>query len=308
MALTGTIDAAAAARPRRRARSEEPAWRWLSLSPALLLMLAMGALPLLNLFVTSFNDVKWSAGQANWTFRGLSHYGELANDPLVSAGVVNTIVFALGAVVGQMILGFILALFVSRIPKGKVFFRAFFILPILIPGIVIGAIWKLMFNFDFGLINQIVGVVGVPQQDWLGDPNLALLSVIAVDIWHWTPFCFLLFLAGLESLPRDVFEAARIDGASVWQEFWRIVVPLMMPTIAVTFAFRLVLALKVFDEIYLLTGGGPGTATQVISYTLYQRFFVDDNVGYGAALAVAVIFVVSLLLIAGLSARRGGAQ
>jgi len=308
MALTGSIDTAAATMPRRRGRNEEPYWRWLSLSPALLLMLAMGVLPLVNLFVTSFNDVKWSAGSAIWTFRGLSHYGELAGDPLVSAGVVNTVLFALGAVAGQMVLGFILALFVSRIPKGKVFFRAFFILPILIPGIVIGAIWKLMFNFDFGLINQIVGAIGIPQQDWLGDPNLALLSVIAVDIWHWTPFCFLLFLAGIESLPRDVFEAARIDGASVWQEFWRVTVPLMAPTIAVTFAFRLVLALKVFDEIYLLTGGGRGTATQVISYTLYQRFFVDDNVGYGAALAVAVIFVVSLLLIAGLSARRGGGR
>lgn len=308
MALTGSIDTAAATMPRRRGRDEEPYWRWLSLGPALLLMLAMGVLPLVNLFVTSFNDVKWSAGSATWTFRGLGHYAELAGDPLVSAGAVNTALFALGAVVGQMILGFILALFVTRIPKGRVFFRAFFILPILIPGIVIGAIWKLMFNFDFGLINQIVGLIGIPQQDWLGDPNLALLSVIAVDIWHWTPFCFLLFLAGLESLPQDVFEAARIDGASAWQEFWRVTVPLMAPTIAVTFAFRLVLALKVFDEIYLLTGGGPGTATQVISYTLYQRFFVDDNVGYGAALAVAVIFVVSLLLVAGLSARRGGAR
>lgn len=296
--------AAAIAPPRRRRAADEQAWRWLSFAPALLLMLAMGALPLVNLFVTSFADVHWKAGSADWHFAGIGHYLALPADPLVTAGVVNTILFAIGAVAGQAVLGLLLALLVSRIPRGKVFFRAFFILPILIPGIVIGAIWKLMFNFDFGLFNQIVGLVGIPPQDWLGDPNMALLSVIAVDIWHWTPFCFLLFLAGVESLPRDVYEAARIDGASTWQEFRHITLPLLVPTIMVTAAFRLVLALKVFDEIYLLTGGGPGTSTQVISYTLYQRFFVDDNVGYGAALAIAVIFFVCLVLVVAFGARR----
>lgn len=290
----------------RRPRDDDPVWRWVAFGPALLLMLAMGTLPLINLVFTSFHDVAWSGGAAQWTFRGLDHYGELSSDPLVSAGVVNTIVFALGAVVGQLVLGFVLALLVSRIDRGQVLFRAVFILPILIPGIVIGAIWKLMLNFDFGLINQAIGLLGIGPHDWLGDAGTALLSVIVVDIWHWTPFCFLLFLAGIESLPGDVFEASRIDGASPWQEFWLITVPLMIPTIAVTFAFRLVLAFKVFDEVYLLTGGGPGTATEVISFTLYQRFFTEDRVGYGAAISVAVIFFICLLLVAGLSMRRLG--
>jgi multiple sugar transport system permease protein len=144
----------------------------------------------------------------------------------------------------------------------------------------------------------------LPPHDWLGASETALLSVIVVDIWHWTPFCFLLFLAGLESLPQDVYEAARIDGASAWQELLYVTLPMMVPTIMVTFAFRLVLAFKVFDEVYLLTRGGPGTATQVVSFTLYQRFFTEDRVGYGAAMAVVVIFLVSLLLIVALSARR----
>jgi multiple sugar transport system permease protein len=141
-------------------------------------------------------------------------------------------------------------------------------------------------------------------QDWLGSADTALLSVILVDIWHWTPFCFLLFLAGLESLPQDVFEAARMDGAGPWQELRYVTLPLMIPTLAVTFAFRLVLAFKVFDEVYLLTSGGPGTATEVVSFTLYQRFFTEDKAGYGSAMSVAVIFLVSLLLVVALSTRR----
>ena len=113
------------------------------------------------------------------------------------------------AVGGQVVLGLLLAVLFSRITRGRMFFRAIFILPILIPGIVIGAIWKLMLNFDFGLVNKMLGAVGIAPHDWLGGSDTALLSVIAVDIWHWTPFCFLLFLAGLESLPQDVFEAAK---------------------------------------------------------------------------------------------------
>jgi multiple sugar transport system permease protein len=285
--------------------NDDRIWRWAAFGPALALMAAMGALPLANLFLTSFYDVAWQQGRAQWTPVGLAHYGQLFSDTLVRAGLANPTVFAISAVLGQMVLGFILALLVSRIHRGRVFFRAVFILPILIPGIVIGAIWKLILNFDFGLANQIVGLVRLGPFDWLGDAATALLSVIVVDIWHWTPFCFLLFLAGIESLPRDVFEASKIDGASAWQELRLVTLPLMVPTILVTFAFRLVLAFKVFDEVYLLTSGGPGTSTEVISFTLYQRFFTEDRIGYGAAMSVAIIFLISLLLIAALSARRG---
>ena len=279
-------------------------WRWAAFGPALALMIAMAVLPLANLFLTSFYDVSWSGGRANWTPVGFAHYPQMLSDPLLKAGMINTTLFAIGAVGGQMVLGLLLAVLVSRIDRGRVFFRAVFILPILIPGIVIGAIWKLMLNFDFGLVNQLLGLVGIPPSDWLGDPHTALLTVMAVDIWHWTPFCFLLFLAGIESLPTDIFEAARIDGASAWQEFLLVTVPLMIPTILVTFAFRLVIAFKVFDEVYLLTSGGPGTSTEVLSFTLFQRFFTEDRVGYGSAMSVAVIFFISILLVVALTAGR----
>ncbi len=279
-------------------------WRWAAFGPALVLMVAMAVLPLANLFLTSFYDVAWANGRATWTPVGFAHYPQMLTDPLLKAGVINTTLFAVGAVGGQMVLGLLLAVLVSRIDRGRVFFRAVFILPILIPGIVIGAIWKLMLNYDFGLVNQVLGLVAIPPSDWLGDPHTALVTVMVVDIWHWTPFCFLLFLAGLESLPTDIFEASRIDGASAWQEFRLVTIPLMIPTILVTFAFRLVIAFKVFDEVYLLTSGGPGTATEVVSFTLFQRFFTEDRVGYGSAMSIAVIFLVSILLVIALSAGR----
>lgn len=279
-------------------------WRWATFGPALGLMLLLSVLPLANLAWMSIHTITWAGGQATWTPAGFSHYRALADDNLFRAGLSNTLLFALGAVAGQMVIGFALALLCSRVTRGRVIYRAVFILPILIPGIVVGAIWKLMLNYDFGLANQVLDLFGLEPRDWLGDAGTALLSIVAVDIWHWTPFCFLLFLAGLESLPQDVYEAAKIDGASAWQELAYVTLPMMWPTILVTFAFRLVLAFKVFDEVYLLTSGGPGTATEVVSFTIYQRFFTEDRTGYGAAMSVVVIFLVCLLLVLALSARR----
>jgi multiple sugar transport system permease protein len=194
--------------------------------------------------------------------------------------------------------------------RGRLFYRTAFLLPVLIPGIVIGAIWKLAYNPDFGVLNQLLGLAGLPGRDWLGEKTLAFASVVAVDVWHWTPFVFLLLLAALESLPQDVYEAARIDGANAWQELRHVTLPLMWPAIAVTAVFRLIVSFKVFDEVYLLTGGGPGTATEVVSFTIYRRFFTEDRVGYGAAISVVVLFLLTFVIILSLAAlrrRRNGA-
>ena len=304
VSASGPIAATAARADAPHGAPDDPVWRWATLSPALLMMLLLSVLPLANLFLTSFYTVTWSEGRAVWLPAGLANYAALARDDLLQAGVVNTLIFAVFAVGGQMLLGFILALLCVRVTSGRVLYRTIFILPILIPGIVVGAMWKLLLNFDFGLANQIIGLAGFDPVNWLGAKETALASVILVDIWHWTPFCFLLFLAGLESLPQDIYEAAKIDGATIWQELVYVTLPMMLPTIVVTFAFRLILAFKVFDEVYLLTGGGPGTATEVLSFTLYQRFFREDKTGYGAAMSMSIIFMVCILLIFALSARR----
>ncbi|MBC8792684.1 MAG: sugar ABC transporter permease [Tagaea sp. CACIAM 22H2] len=281
-------------------------WRRIALTPTIVVFLAMSILPTLNLMAMSVNEITWVDGKAVWSYVGFTHYARLAEDSLLIAGLKNTAIFAIVGVAIQVLLGFLLAWAVSRIARGRVLYRTIFILPILVPGILIGAVWKLMLNYDFGLVNGFIGVFGFHPVDWLGTRAWALPSVIMVDIWHWTPFCFLLLLAGFESLPQDVQEAARVDGAGTWAEMRYVLIPMMMPVIAVTFLFRLVTSLKVFDEIYLLTGGGPGSATEVISYTIYRTFFTQDRMGYGSAMSVAVLFFISLAMIGVLMAGKRG--
>jgi multiple sugar transport system permease protein len=278
-------------------------WRWALFSPALLLMLLLGVLPVLNLAAMSLHSITWKNASAAWQFVGLANYPPIAQDPLVTAGLRNTIIFSLCSVCIQLVIAFFLALWCSHVKRGRTLYRMVFILPLLVPGIVVGAIWKLFLNPDFGFMNELLGLVGIDPLDWLGDSRTALLSVVMVDVWHWTPFCFLLLLAGIEGLPQDIFESARVDGARPLQQLAWITLPLMLPVIAVTAVFRFIVAFKVFDEVYLLTGGGPGTSTEVISFTIYQRFFTEDRAGYGAALSVAVIFLVCLMLVLALGAR-----
>ncbi len=283
-------------------------WRAIALSPAVAIFLLMSVLPVLNLLAMGVNEISWSGGHSVWTYVGGAHYGRLAGDTLLRTGAFNTMLFAVGGVSAEVILGFLLAWIVSRMDRSRLVYRTIFILPILVPGILIGAIWKLMLNYDFGLVNGALELFGIVPLDWLGTPALALPSVIVVDIWHWTPFCFLLLLAGFESLPQDVQEAARVDGAGTWNELRFVLIPMMMPVIVVTFLFRFVTSLKVFDEIYLLTAGGPGSATEVISYTIYRTFFAQDRMGYGSAMSVAVLFGIAILIVGALSAarRQGG--
>jgi multiple sugar transport system permease protein len=271
--------------------------RWWTLAPALVLFALVALLPIGQLVAMSLAQIDWIGGKAQWRFVGLDQYARVLHDALFRAGIVNTIIFAIAGVLAQMVLGFTLALMTTRVVRGRVLYRSIFILPILVPGIVIGAIWQLMYNFDFGVLNQITGLVGLPAVDWLGNGATALAAVIAVDVWHWTPFVFLLMLAGLESLPQDVFEASHVDGASLADELRYITLPLMLPTIVVTLVFRIIVGVKVFDEIYLLTGGGPGTATEVVSFTIFRRFFTEGQTGYGSAMSVVVLFALALIFV-----------
>ncbi|MEQ9689844.1 MAG: sugar ABC transporter permease [Bauldia litoralis] len=276
-------------------------WIVVSLAPTIVLLVVLTIFPVLNMFGISFFDVKWSGGSPIFSFIGLDNYRRLfAGEVVYWAGVRNTIIFALSAVTSQMVLGFSMALAVRAAGSvGRTLLTGIFLMPIVIPPIVIGTMWRLILGREFGLANILLGLVGIPQVDWLGDPRIALASVIFVDIWHWTPFVFLLMLAGLESLDQEILEASRMDVTSFWQAVRHVIIPMMLPTILITLMLRLILSFKVFDEVYLLTSGGPGTSTEVVNFSIYRTFFAQDQVGYGSAMSVVTLLSITLLIIVG---------
>ncbi len=274
-------------------------WRIGSLLPAALMLIVLTIYPVFNLIGLSFSEVEWIDGKSKSDFIGLANFEQLfVHETVYWIGVRNTIVFAICAVTVQMILGFSMALAAQRASGiSRAVLTGIFLLPIVIPPIVIGAMWRLLMGREFGPINSLIKSLGFRPIDFLGNPDIALSSVIIVDIWHWTPFVFLLLLTGLESLDQEVVEAARCDVKSRWQELRHITIPLMLPTILITLALRLVLSFKVFDEVFLLTEGGPGTATEVINFSIYRTFFAEDRVGVGSAMSLLTLVAVAILIV-----------
>jgi multiple sugar transport system permease protein len=275
------------------------AFRYWSLLPGVVLLAALTLYPLVNLARMSVSTIEFTQGSAIWTFTPRANLAQLAADDVLRPALANTVVFDVVSVAVEMMLGLALAIAVAGLSRGKRWVRTVMILPILVPPVAIGSMWKLMYNYDFGIFNQALTAIGVVPVNWLGSTSLALASVIVVDIWHWVPFVFLILFAAVEGLPVDLLEAARVDGATRWQVVSRIMIPLLRPAIVVAFLFRAILAFKVFDEVFLLTSGGPGTATELVNLHLYKVFFEQNQLGYGALLSLAVIAaIVAFLLVA----------
>jgi multiple sugar transport system permease protein len=272
-------------------------FRHWSLLPAVLLFVLLTVYPMVNLLRLSVSTVEFAEGRAKWSFTPMRNIALLASDSVLPAAVLNTAIFVVVAVAAEVTLGLLLALLVGRLDRGKGLVRTVMILPILVPPVAIGSMWKLMYNYDFGIFNQALVALGMSPVNWLGSTSLALLSVILVDIWHWVPFAFLILFAAVEGIPVDVIEAARIDGASSWQIARRVMIPLLKPALAIALIFRGILAFKTFDEVYLLTSGGPGTATELVSLHLYKVFFEQNLLGYGAVLSLLLIGIIVATLL-----------
>ena len=279
-------------------------FRYWSFAPAVVLLFVLTVFPIVNLVRMSVSSVQFVDGRAVWSFAPRRNLEALFGDPVLGAAIVNTAIFVVAAVALEMLIGVALALLVARLDRGKGLVRTAMILPILVPPVAIGSMWKLMFNYDFGVFNQALVALGAMPVNWLGSTSVALASVIIVDVWHWVPFVFLILFAAVEGVPQDVIEAARIDGATSGQVTRRIILPLLAPAIGVALLFRSIFAFKAFDEVFLLTSGGPGTATELVSLHLYKVFFEQNQLGYGALLSLAIIaMIVGFLLVA----RRAGA-
>jgi multiple sugar transport system permease protein len=265
---------------------------YLFLAPAVVTMAAALLYPLLQSVWLSFTD--WQIGRPFATARtvGLEHYSYLLRDSSFWASLWVTLTFAFAVVVIEVVIGIALALVLDRQIRGMALLRTIFILPMMVAPIVVGLIWRFMYSEQFGPITNTLKTLGLPIVPWLSSPDVALISVIIADVWQWTPFIFILSLAALQSLPSSALEAARIDGASGWQAIWHIKLPLMMPVIVVAALLRLIDAFKVLEVIYILTEGGPGLSTEILSLHIYKTAFVSQELGRASALSNVLLVIV----------------
>jgi multiple sugar transport system permease protein len=226
-----------------------------------------------------------------WTFVGADNFLRMLTDPQFRIGLWNTVFFTVVSVSIEFLLGLGLALLLDRHIRRLNFLKTILMLPMMLPPIAVAITWKLIYEPQFGVLNEIMFQLGLPTQAWAGDAGLAMLSIIVADVWQWTPFVFLLMLAGLASLPDEPYEAAAIDGASSWRQFWDLTIPFLKPVIAIALLLRVMDAVRLFDLVFILTGGGPADRTKVLSLYIYQVAYRFADPGYAAAISLFVLFV-----------------
>ncbi len=297
MAQTSAISTQANAAPKttRRVNRLNRLSPYMFMAPAVIIMAMALIYPLGYMIWGSFRawDPSQSIGEAE--FVGLKNYITLWNDPNFRESLGVTLRFAFFVVTFEMVIGVGLALLLDRNIRGMSVLRTMFILPMMIAPVVVGLMWRYMYHPTVGTFNRILESLGLPDVDWLGQH--ALTSVIIADIWQWTPFIFILALAALQSLPRSALEAARIDGATAWQQIWFIKLPLMMPVLIVTGLLRLIDAFKVLEVILVLTEGGPGLSTEILALRISRTATEFRELGVAAAMSNYLLIILLLLTV-----------
>lgn len=268
---------------------------YLFLAPAFLVMALALLYPLGYMIYGSFRDWNPSQALSESTFIGLKNYYTLWNDPNFRESVVVTLKFAISVVSIEMLIGVGLALLLDRNLRGMSLLRTLFILPMMIAPVVVGLIWKYMYHPTLGVFNDALRALGLAPVEWLSQH--ALFSIIIADIWQWTPFIFILALAALQSLPRSALEAARIDGATGWQQIIHIKLPLMMPVLIVTCLLRLIDAFKVLEVILVMTAGGPGLTTEIMALRISRTTTEFRELGVAAAMSNYLLMMLLLLTV-----------
>lgn len=263
----------------------------LLVAPALVILLVTTTFPIIYLIWNSFRSINLAMPFMNG-FVGIGNYTTMMHDPEFWHALWLTAIYTVSTVTAQLVLGLGLALLVMQIPRGQGVFRIVAILPIVLAPVVVGLFWRtLMLAPNFGLVDFAAKALGFGAVNWLGAPVPAMVSVIMIHTWQWTPFVFLVMLASLASLPPDVYEAARIDRANAVQRFLHITLPLIRPAIVIVVIMRSMIALSAFAAIFAATGGGPGTATEILNLYAFRVSFVKLDFGYGSALAVALMVI-----------------
>ncbi|HEY83736.1 MAG TPA: sugar ABC transporter permease [Chloroflexi bacterium] len=283
------------------------------MAPAIFILPAVAVLfvgliiPVANALYLSFFDWDLGTPWESAKFLGLDNFQRMLTDEGVRSSIWVTLRYTFWTTTLEMILGIALALALEKPIKGAAIFRTVFILPLMVSPIVVGLIWKYMLDARTGVINHYVEAIGeaIPflqnlgfvRQAYLGDPNLALPALIITDIWQWTPFIFIIILAGLQALPEEVMEASLIDGANWWQMTLRIKLPMILPLIIVTLLMRIVDVFRALEVIFIMTFGGPGRTTEVLSLKIYRTAFTAQDLGYASVISVILIAITFVLSI-----------
>jgi len=266
---------------------------WLFIGPTMAILLAINIFPLLWAVTLSFTNYRANRPNVPLRWVGLEHYSDILTDPDLWAGMQVTARFVVSTIVIETLLGFALAYLIDRKFKGHGFWTTVILIPMMLSPAVVGNFWTFLYQPQSGLFNHLIAFfTGIPASSFtmIGDVNLAPWSIVIVDAWMWTPYVMLICLAGLRSIPNDIYEAAEVDRASPWRQFWSITLPMAMPFIMLAVLFRGIENFKMFDLVNLLTNGGPGSTTELASITLKREAFEKWRTGYASALAI-ILFV-----------------
>lgn len=279
----------------KRSKRDEVRLAYLLVLPASLLMGAMALFPILHAFWLSLHrrmpifDIS--------SFVGFGNYRFLLHDPRFWQSFLNTAYFSLVSVSLELAFGLLIALLLNGAFRGRGLFRALVLIPWAIPTVISARMWEWILNPDFGLLNYLLKQTGLLSSslNWLGDRFLAMHALILADAWKTSPFAAMILLAGLQLIPEELYQAAKVDGAGQWRIFWHITLPLLQPFILIALLFRTLDAFRVFDLVYVLTGGGPANTTETLSLYAYKLLFQTLQFGYGSAVAVATFLGVMLI-------------
>jgi multiple sugar transport system permease protein len=270
--------------------------RYVFVLPCMILLLGIGLFPLLYSLAISF--LQWELQRPERRFIFFKNYSTALVDERLWGALGHTLIIIVIAVVVELLLGLLLAqLLVNPLP-GKRFFVTLFILPVVMAPLIVGYTWRMLWDTQYGPINQILGwLVGHPVEIvWLANPRTVYPAILITEIWQWTPFMFLVLLAGLVAIDPQLREAAALDGASSWQTFRFVTLPIIQPIMLIAILFRALDVFKLFDSIFSLTGGGPGSLTETVSFYVYQLGFKNFRLGYTAAVSVLLLILVSVLI------------
>jgi len=285
-----------AVRPKTAKRSgfiiRDSAWKWILLLPAVIVVVTLLLIPVGWTLYAAFTDLHLFRIGVPTKFVGLKNFEKLATSEYFWRTAENTVIFMLGVVPLQLVIGMIVALSLNNITVGRKFFRTWFLMPLMVSPVVVAfIIGKMLFQEYIGPINEILRSFGLHGIPWFTNPFWAMTALIVIDVWQWSSFMILMIMAGLQGVPHDLLEAASVDGATAWQQFWRITVPMIMPILITALLIRIIDAFKVVDIIMALTGGGPGQSTESVTLAIYRTGVKGGDLAFGSSQAYFLLLI-----------------